>query len=155
MRNRRCAKINRVRNSRPFYDRNVPWCCVLGSGNNSITVHGLGTALRCPLSARTYAAVVAALSIADFSLIAFLGAASWPLNLRFKALSTFAPNANLLKFSVFSGLGTNRCCWRRLLSRRLKPISHSFISAMRGSPFASEVLVLTVPSETASDGAPL
>lgn len=50
MRNRRCAKINRVRNSRPFYDRNVPWCCVLGSGNNSITVHGLGTALRSPHS---------------------------------------------------------------------------------------------------------
>ncbi len=70
------------------------------------------------VSARAHAAVVAALSIADFSLIAFRGEASWLLNLRFKALSTFAPKANLLKFSLFSALGTNRCCCRRLLSRR-------------------------------------
>ena len=137
--------------SPPFYDRNFPLCRGVGIGEQ---LH------HCPWSrdrfqSATHAAVVAALSIADFSLIAFLGAASWLLSLRFKALSTFAPNASLLKFSLFSALGTNRCCCRRLLSRREKPISHSLISAMRGSPFASEVLVLTVLSETASEGAPL
>lgn len=102
---------------------------------------------------RHHEAVVTDLDTPGFSLrMRGLIAASWSVILRSKALSTFAPSASLLRFSLFSGVGWYRCCCKRLLSSRSKPWVHSFISCRRGSAFVvEEVLVLTVFSDAAKD----
>src|SRR5436305_4383127 len=73
-----------------------------------------------------------------------LKTASCPVILRFSALSSFAPRANLLRFSLFSGVGSNRCCCKRLLFSRSNPFVISLISATRESPLPHESVVLTV-----------
>ena len=100
-------------------------------------------------------AVVTDLPSAGFSLTSFgLNVASWSVILRPNALSTLAPSANLLRLSLFSGVGVYRCCCRRLLSRRSKPFVHALISWRRGS-VEDDLLVLTVVSDAAREGTPL
>lgn len=94
---------------------------------------------------------VAALSRMGFSLsVRGRRMASWLVILRPKALSTLAPNANLLRFSDFSGVGWYLCCCSRLLLSRSRPCDHSLISWMRGSPVVEEEVM--VFSDAASDG---
>lgn len=74
--------------------------------------------------------------------------ASWPVILRPRARSTFAPRASLFRLSDFSAVGTNRCLVSGLFSRRSNPSWRWEMSAIRGSPLgrseASEGLPLTV-----------
>jgi len=78
--------------------------------------------------------------------------ASWPVILRPKARSTFAPRASLFRLSDFSAVGTNRCWVRGLFSRRSRPSCKWEMSAILGSPLGR---LLFVRSEAASEGLPL
>ena len=101
-------------------------------------------------------AVVTDLPIPVFSSSNFgLNVASWSVNLRSSARSTFAPKASLLRLSVFSGVGWYRCCCRRFCSKRSKPCVHSLISCIRGSLLDDDELVCEVLSDAARDGTPL
>ena len=75
--------------------------------------------------------------------------ASWLVIRRPRARSTLAPRASLPMLSVFSAVGTKRCCVRGLFSRRSRPSRRLRTSAMRGSPLAM------LPFDEAIEGAPL
>ena len=101
-------------------------------------------------------AVVTDRVTSGFSLMTFgRNVASWSVIRRPSARSTLAPRASLLRLSLFSGVGWYRCCWRRLLSSRSKPVDHSLISWRRGSWLEVEVVVVMVLSEAAMEGTPL
>lgn len=74
--------------------------------------------------------------------------ASWPVILRSRARSTFAPSASLFRLSDFSALGTNRCSVRGWFFRRSKnALCRLPKYSMRGSPLGR----LPVLSEAASE----
>ena len=88
----------------------------------------------------------------DFSESGLRITASWPVILRPRARSTFAPRASLFKLSDFSAVGTNRCLVSGLFSRRSKPSWRWEMSAIRGSPLGR---LPFVRSDAASEGLPL
>lgn len=91
--------------------------------------------------------------LALFSLrIGFRMTASWPVMRRPRARSTFAPRASLFILSVFSAVGTKRCFWRGLFSKRSKPSPRWWISVSLGSPLGK---LAAVRSEGAIEGVPL
>ena len=77
--------------------------------------------------------------------------ASWPVILRPRARSTLAPSASLLRLSVFSVLGTNRCFVRGLFSKRSRPSRRLLYSVTLGSPLGR----LPVVRSEAIEGLPL
>lgn len=99
-------------------------------------------------SATTHGASITAFSFSTGSRMT----ASWLVILRPRARSTLAPNANLLKSSVFSGVGTKRCFRRGLFSRRSSPSRRLWKSASLGSPAGRPAKVV---SDEATVGASL
>lgn len=90
---------------------------------------------------------------AAFSFIAGFArmTASWPVILRPRARSTLAPRASLLRLSVFSVLGINRCFVRGLFSKRSRPSRRLLYSVTLGSPLGR----LPVVRSEAIEGLPL
>lgn len=90
---------------------------------------------------------------AAFSFIAGFArmTASWPVILRPRARSTLAPKASLLRLSVFSVLGINRCFVRGLFSKRSRPSRRLLYSVTLGSPLGR----LPVVRSEAIEGLPL
>lgn len=78
--------------------------------------------------------------------------ASCPVMRRPRARSTLAPRASLFMLSVFSSVGTKRCFWRGLFSRRSRPSPRWWMSVSLGSPLGR---LAAVRSEGAIEGDPL